>query len=390
MVEDIFGKIPEYLLKAILYLQNYYPFYFEVMLNMEIIKVESETMKQQVPTAGVRVNKNVIELMYNDDWLKTFTTPEIVFILKHEIFHILLKAHQRCKSRNQKLFNIAQDMVINNLLKNTFGHKIDEEKLQPLFPPSEYHDEIITEKLYDWIYEKAKKNGKGKGEKGEGDGQKENFDVHLEDIDCPEEVRELITERIVSICKARGLVTSNEENILTYLRPKRKTYIDEMMMLLSNTIGLKKKLTWSRENKYGLCMRGYKRVRNKVNVILDTSGSMWGELIQKMLSFIIRNNVEIFLVQNDTEVKDHKLIRRMKELNSMKIHGGGGTIMQPAINFLIKNKMNDYPTIMLTDGYTDTLNFSMLKNKMLILTSGQHCELEGKKNHVRQIKVDVL
>jgi predicted metal-dependent peptidase len=385
MVDDIFGKIPEYFLKALLYLQNYYPFYFEVMLNVEMMKLD------KIETIGIRVNKTIIELVYNDDWLKDFTTHEIVFILKHEIFHILLKAQARCKNRNQKIFNIAQDMVINNLIKHTFNYTIDEKKLQPLYPPKEYNNEIITELLYDYIYEKSKKNQKGKGESGDGAGNEmyENFDVHLEDIDCTEEIRELMVDRIVNICKARGLVTLNEEDILTQLRPRRKNYIDEMMMLLSNTIGLKKKLTWSRENKYGLCLRGYKRVRNKVNVILDTSGSMWGELIQKMLTFIMKNNVEIFLVQNDTEVKDKRLITRMKELNGLKIHGGGGTIMQPAINFLVKNKMVEYPTIMLTDGYTDRLNFSAIRNKVLILTNQQLCELEGKKNHVRQIKVEI-
>jgi predicted metal-dependent peptidase len=47
----------------------------------------------------------------------------------------------------------------------------------------------------------------------------------------------------------------------------------------------------------------------------------------------------------------------------MQISGLGGTEIQPAIDYIAdpKNKLNTLNTIILTDGYTDSLNFSKIK-----------------------------
>ena len=67
----------------------------------------------------------------------------------------------------------------------------------------------------------------------------------------------------------------------------------------------------------------------------------------------------------------------------MKIKGLGGTIIQPAID-LVADKFNNFSTILLTDGETDDLNVSKLKNKLLVLSVNREVNFIGNK-HVEQI-----
>jgi predicted metal-dependent peptidase len=75
-------------------------------------------------------------------------------------------------------------------------------------------------------------------------------------------------------------------------------------------------------------------------------------------------------------------------LESIPIKGLGGTCLQPMIDY-IANNFNECNSVLLTDGYTDTLDFSKIKGKVLIISVGVKCPISRSNGKVKQIVLDV-
>ena len=93
------------------------------------------------------------------------------------------------------------------------------------------------------------------------------------------------------------------------------------------------------------------------------------------------------MIQCDTQVQCSEKIKSKKELEKVKIQGLGGTVMQPGIDYM-KDNFPQYSTLMLTDGYTDSLDFSGYKGKVLIISNGSKCPIEVSNGKIKQILVD--
>jgi predicted metal-dependent peptidase len=60
-------------------------------------------------------------LLVNADFVGKLTDQEVVFILAHELYHLALRTHDRSKGTDGKLFNIAHDYIINDILREELG-----------------------------------------------------------------------------------------------------------------------------------------------------------------------------------------------------------------------------------------------------------------------------
>jgi len=222
---------------------------------------------------------------------------------------------------------------------------------------------------------------------GEERNEQNTLDVHMTD-DIPQELKREIVETVMSRLKNRGLESGDVEAILHKLRKTRKDYLKEIKRAMSNHIfGSKKEKTIVRPNRRGISgLKGNKKYKNELNVILDTSGSMGGEF-EKVLSYIFQNDIIINLIQCDTKVQQVVQIKDRKELEKMKIRGLGGTTLQPGIDYMSdkKNKIHMYNLCILTDGYTDSLNFKQIKTKTLILSTSSKCPIAHDNGRVKQI-----
>jgi predicted metal-dependent peptidase len=122
-------------------------------------------------------------------------------------------------------------------------------------------------------------------------------------------------------------------------------------------------------------LKGNRKVKTKINVILDTSGSMGGQgTFERVLSYVYRNDIEINLMESDTQVNWVENIKSKKKLESIPIKGLGGTCLNPAIDY-VREHFNDFNTVILTDGYTDRLNFKGIKGRTLIISVGDKCPI---------------
>jgi len=220
-------------------------------------------------------------------------------------------------------------------------------------------------------------------------GTGEYLDKHIGD-DVPEEMREAMVRDVMDRLASRGLSAGNVETTLNKLRKQRKDYLKEIKRSVSNMIfGHIKQKTIVKPNRRQIQgLKGNRKIKSKVNVILDTSGSMGGQgTFERVLSYVYRNDIEINFIQGDTEVKWVENFKKAKQLETMKIHGLGGTVLQPSVDYVVDN-YNEYNTVVLTDGYTDTLDLSKLKGRVLMITVGVKVPIARTNNKVKQIVLE--
>ena len=222
-------------------------------------------------------------------------------------------------------------------------------------------------------------------EKNEG----QYLDVHMTD-DVPQEMREAMVRDVMERLQSRGLAAGNIETTLNKLRKQRKDYLKEIKRSVSNLIfGTKKLKTIVKPNRRGITgLKGNRKVKTKINVILDTSGSMGGQgTFERVISYCYSNDLEINFIQGDTEVKWFQNIKKKRQLETMKIFGMGGTILQPSINHVVEN-YNDFATVLLTDGYCDSLDTSKLKKNLLVISVGTPCPITKSNGKTKQITIE--
>ena len=214
----------------------------------------------------------------------------------------------------------------------------------------------------------------------------EYLDHHMND-EVPEEMREAVVKDVMDRLRSRGFEENNVTESLNKLRKKRKDYLTHIKRSLSAQIfGSKKQKTITKPNRRGIVgLKGNRKVKTKITVVLDTSGSMGGTF-ERVLSYIYRNDIEMNLIEADTNVKWIQNIKNKKQLESMPIKGLGGTILQPAIN-VVAEKFNDTNLLVLTDGYCDNLDISAIKGNVLMISIGTKVPIAASNGRLKQIVV---
>ena len=215
------------------------------------------------------------------------------------------------------------------------------------------------------------------------------MDVHMTD-EIPEEMRESMVKDAMDRLQARGLQAGNVEQTLNKLRKQRKDYLKHIKRSVSNMIfGTKKQKTITKPNRRQVSgLKGNRKIKTKINCILDTSGSMGGQgTFERVLSYIYRNDIEVNLIESDTEIKWVKNIKSKRKLESIPIKGLGGTIMQTGFDYVVDN-FNEFNTVLLTDGYTDSLDLSKVKGNVLIISVGTECPISKSNGKLKQIVLE--
>jgi len=389
---------------------------------------------KSLPTAGVNFRNLKMNFYYNPDFFDSLTEKQVAYVVIHELFHLLFNHPKRGKGYNHELANVAMDMIINELIDEKHDN-VSERPKGLLIMDSHYEEERIFEILYDWLNKKREdwkekygeqekqdligemlgdnepesNNGGNKPSKEESDKRKsendelgidestrrlfENncagFDEHFWD-DIPDEIKKEIVRKQVENLKQRGLIGANEEYILSRLIKKsNNNFLRLLKRSVSSLKGFSKVKSIRRPNRKDIeGLKGRNKYSNLINCILDTSGSMNGQF-EKILSEIFKDDYQINLIQCDTDVKNFVKINNKNELKKMKIKGLGGTTLQPGIDYVnSQKKLKSNNLVILTDGFTDSLDFTSCKNsKVLILTTSEFCPVSAGKN-VKQIMVE--
>lgn len=212
------------------------------------------------------------------------------------------------------------------------------------------------------------------------------MDCHIEDSVSPE-LKESMIRDIQERLRNRGLQAGNIESILNKLKKKRKDHLKEIKRGISMIKGSTKDRTIKKPSRRGMVgVKGVKKIGSVLTVLLDTSGSMNG-YETKALNYIFRSDIEVNLIQCDTEIHAVEKIKSMKDLQKVRVKGGGGTVLQPGVNYAKKHypKLN---ILCLSDGFCDSLDFRGFNGKVLIISNSVEVPIAYSNGKIKQIVIE--
>ncbi|MER6423684.1 hypothetical protein [Streptomyces sp. NPDC001137] len=315
------------------------------------------------------VNAEAGEIYINP--LRRFDDEEWRFILAHEMLHAALRHGDRCGTRDHYLFNIACDYVINGWLQ---------EMQVGTMPEGLLHDPALTglscEEVYDRLAGDLRRmrrlstlRGKGSGDMLGGPlgppgayvdldefyrrGLSQGLDLHQQQGrgflpgGLVEEIRTLSHPPLpwdARLARWFDEFVPSPQPVRTYARPSRRQ---------SSTPDIPRAGRYFPPEEIARCTFG---------VVLDTSGSMDRTLLGKALGAIAsyaeaRDVPAARVIFCDTAPHDAGFVPVTEIAGRVRVHGRGGTVLQPGIDLL--HRGDDFPpgapVLVITDGWCDVL-----------------------------------
>jgi len=228
-------SVEDRITRAKIQMQKKQPFFAYLLMHLNIKKVDDswfEALKKQLPELADLVGRpftmgvdNYGNMYYSEKWVKSLTERELEGVMCHEVMHCALEHMDRTGVRNHQIANIAQDMVVNDIVMSckedsrySSDRKMfdlpkegiipDEKHTCRLGKPPKYICVVKDvnkkpyEEVYDEIYPKIPKikisisgmgqgDGKGQGQSGQGGNQGKQgkgkskpgagggFDIHI-------------------------------------------------------------------------------------------------------------------------------------------------------------------------------------------------------------------
>ena len=332
-------------------------FFGALMLFASIVKSES------IETAATDGK----DIFFNEKFLKSLNSSEQNALMLHEVLHMALLHVTRRQSRDPHIWNIAADIVVNDLIIRNTSFKL---------PKGAIIDKQYSDKSVEYIYECLLKNNNYKNKQ---------YQLGISDLKNPSEESQ-----------ANQLTEVDRLEIESYWRDK--------IQVLKNTIsdretangqgnipaGMSKEIEvflepevdwrhalWKYVGKTpvdfddldrrflyrGLYLEGLLTEALQVSVCIDTSGSISNKLLDQFLGELkgILNaypHVKCDLFFADTRIDGPHEIQSIEEMPP--VSGFGGTSFVPFFNYLETNNNNlmgaNKVNIYFTDGYGDFPN----------------------------------
>ena len=332
-------------------------FFGALMLFASIVKSES------IETAATDGK----DIFFNEKFLKSLNSSEQNALMLHEVLHMALLHVTRRQSRDPHIWNIAADIVVNDLILRNTSFKL---------PKGAIIDKQYSDKSVEYIYECLLKNNNYKNKQ---------YQLGISDLKNPSE--------------------DSQANQLTEVdRLEIESYWRDKIQVLKNTIsdretangqgnipaGMSKEIEvflepevdwrhalWKYVGKTpvdfddldrrflyrGLYLEGLLTEALQVSVCIDTSGSVSNKLLDQFLGELkgILNaypHVKCDLFFADTQIDGPHEIQSIAEMPP--VSGFGGTSFVPFFNYLETNDNNlmgaNKVNIYFTDGYGDFPN----------------------------------
>lgn len=330
---------------------------FFACLLMDLLTIE-ET--DAVPTAATNGNK----VFVNPKFFKKMTVPERVFVLAHEVTHVILQHPDRMKAYHDmgygpdlipfssKRFNIAADYIINAYLNDL---KVGAQPVGTLLNGQFGQNDLVDE-----VYLKIPDD----------DDQDEGWDTHMPGDPSTVPTKGAIQRAVASAAaaqKAMGKMSAGMQRLVDGILEPQVNWQDHLRSSIMTLRGTNES-TWARPNRRRLAApphiywpgRCGTRVGH-VGLVIDTSGSIGERELKTFLSEAhgILSDCQpemLYVMYVDAALHNDEVIE-IEDVNDIlelgkKAGGGGGTDMMVGYHELRKRDINVDYMIILTDGYT--------------------------------------
>lgn len=330
-------------------LLRFRPFYGFMLTEVD------KRIDMKVKGAYVARMSNRIQLVIGGAVFENCTRNEVTGVLIHELMHCMLDFWSRLGTRDVKLFNIAQDLVINEMI--VADHAQYKTPKWTLFMDefNKRHGTSLTptmssEDVYDILYKKAQKNSGGEGGKS-GKGGKGNDQDGGETIEDPDNMQgqgmdeaegDIVREALRYVVrkaasKAQGNIPESLRSIVDeWLQPPQIPWQRQLMYYTGQARKGLYNLRWRKPNRrYGEAQRGKTPGRALgLGCVFDTSGSMSDEEVAADIAELqgIQKAVKthVMIAHADAEVQRVFELRKHDRVKFER-HGCGGTDFRPAI-----------------------------------------------------------
>ena len=393
---------------------SYYGYY---MMNLVFHVDFYETI-----IAGIRLNTYPPVMDSNPLLLCRYPLKEMIFILCHEVEHVILchpaemvKANPTGDPETFRRFNIATDASVNDRLR----HEITQENRTFMSVPE---DCILSEKLkkmfglrkvrqlesyqyyYDLIRQKELPDDDDSSGSGSGNGEDENDGEIITSQNCgtpddhnwqagddAEEIMSIIREFVNDSTEmmgeeARGLMPAYYLEQVKQINEPSKISWKKLLKQYVGTIPTGKRKTRTRLNRrqpdrYDISGEVNDRML-KIVVAIDTSGSVTNrevaQIFNEMFAILAKRRYCITVIECDSEIQRIYLVRKPSDVKT-DVAGRGGTLFTPVIEHINADKYyRDALLIYFTDGYGEDKIPKPLTYRNLWVITGKSTELSLK------------
>jgi predicted metal-dependent peptidase len=321
---------------------------------------------------------------------------------------------ERGKNKNQQVFNVANDIIVNDILKK------ENFRLPTEGCITEYNDtfelfgytirnvsEKSSEEIYDEIYHLYPKieqvmivmsggSSSGKGEDSLSPHQLKNaikklggFDVHIygdgeeeaeqdesekeqnkngKGLKMPQNLRDKwkkVVANAASLAKQQGKLPAGIERMIDNILDSKVNWQHKLYKYVVDQIICD--FSWNLPSKRSAACGVYlpRPIKESVKIVasIDTSGSIGKDELEQFMGELLSigqsfPNINIDLIVVDAAVHEtYELTKEnIDDLLTMKMSGGGGTSHLPVYKYVIDNIMDAKVLINFTDGFTDFPN----------------------------------
>lgn len=336
----------------------HHPFFASIMLKHPM------TPSLRVPTLGITARGHIY---YNPGFLHNKSTDEVMFVVAHEILHYASGHAIRCGARDKPLWNIAGDMWINDVLKQSGFTLI----------PGVIDKPGSGAKLVEDIYASfppPPPGGYGEGQGGPGDGDPIGDDIYGGELDedggeegplTESEIAEIEWQRkldvaeAAQIAKQRGKLPGALAQFASETVKSKTPWHDILERYMTDHVQTEQ--SWTRPNRryapdFYVPTRDSKGCMGEVAIQVDISGSISKEEIAHYNGHLKRiveqcQPAKVHVIYTDAAVQKYEVFEKPEDVK-ICFYSGGGTDMRAGINYVKKHNIDPVVFITLTDGYT--------------------------------------
>ena len=320
-----------------------HPFFASILMKRKMLP------RTDIKTAAVDQRG---QIYYNPDFVASKTVGELVFLLCHEVGHVIGQHASRLGTRNHKKWNIAGDAWINDMLRAAKVGEFIEGGVD--MPGSK--DETV-----DSIYNKLPDNPDGDGPGGIGDDLlQEGQPLTPEELDKIDAETRVEIAQAAQAAKAQGKMPAELEKLVADLIDVKTPWHDILERYMTSLA--RGDYSWARPNRRFaktayLPSVGTTQQMTSIAIQVDVSGS----ISERELAYYnghLKRIVElcspetIHVLYTDTGVVAHEVFPRGEEFN-LSFRSGGGTDMEAGFAYLDEQGIEPDVFVCLTDGYTD-------------------------------------
>lgn len=309
------------------------PFFATVLMSMPMIEEPS------IPTAAT----DGVKMYYNAEFMNSLTVDQAMFVLAHEVMHVVMLHPWRREEREAKRWNVAVDHVVNLILKDSGFELFD----------WVYKDPQFADMSSEAVYNKLPMDAGG----GSGKCVDEHMDAPGDEADKAQsesKAQTLIAQAAKTAQMAGKLPASLKQLVDEMLAPK-VNWREELRRYM--TAVLKSDQSWRKGQRrfvhQGLYLPTlYSEGMGELVVGVDTSGSVWGKLPEFMseVSAIAAEckPERIHVVYCDTKINRHDEFEA-GDFITPEMCGGGGTDLREIFDYIQVKGINPQVMVVCTD-----------------------------------------